>query len=109
MPGIQLPECWSAVGFHPGNLIDAAECAMQLSRMRSSSHARSSARPTSRRLETGWSPNNVRNVSAEQLAAIREDAVAFIVGLLHAGRHDHVAGRHDAPEAAFHRAMDMGR
>ncbi len=32
-------------------------------------------------LETGWSPNNVRNVSAEQLAAIRENPVAFIVGL----------------------------
>lgn len=32
-------------------------------------------------LETGWSPNNVRNVSAEQLAAIREGPVAFIVGL----------------------------
>jgi predicted acetyltransferase len=32
-------------------------------------------------LETGWSPNNVRNVSAEQLAAIRENAVAFVAGL----------------------------
>ena len=32
-------------------------------------------------LETGWSPNNVRNVSAEQLAAIRENPVAFIAGL----------------------------
>ena len=32
-------------------------------------------------LETGWSPNNVHNVSAEQLAAIRENAVAFIVSL----------------------------
>ena len=32
-------------------------------------------------LETGWSPNNVRNVSAEQLADIRENPVAFIVGL----------------------------
>lgn len=32
-------------------------------------------------LETGWSPNNVHNVSAEQLASIRENAVAFIVGL----------------------------
>ena len=32
-------------------------------------------------LETGWSPNNVRNVSAEQLAAIRESPVAFIAGL----------------------------
>ncbi len=32
-------------------------------------------------LETGWSPNNVRNVSGEQLAAIRENAAAFIAGL----------------------------
>ncbi len=32
-------------------------------------------------LETGWSPNNVRNVSAEQLAAIREAPVAFVAGL----------------------------
>lgn len=32
-------------------------------------------------LETGWSPNNVRNVAAEQLAAIRENAAAFIAGL----------------------------
>ena len=32
-------------------------------------------------LETGWSPNNVRDVSAEQLAAIRESPVAFIAGL----------------------------
>ena len=32
-------------------------------------------------LETGWSPNNVRNVSGEQLAAIRENPVAFIAGL----------------------------
>jgi predicted acetyltransferase len=32
-------------------------------------------------LETAWSPNNVRNVSEEQLAAIREAPVAFISGL----------------------------
>lgn len=32
-------------------------------------------------LETGWSPNNVRNVSGEQLAAIRENPAAFIAGL----------------------------
>jgi predicted acetyltransferase len=32
-------------------------------------------------LETGWSPNNVRNVAAEQLAAIRESPVAFVAGL----------------------------
>lgn len=32
-------------------------------------------------LETGWSPNNVRDVSGEQLAAIRENAAAFIAGL----------------------------
>lgn len=31
-------------------------------------------------LATGWSPNNVTNVSAEQLAAIREDPAAFIAG-----------------------------
>ncbi|MFN3746102.1 MAG: GNAT family N-acetyltransferase [Hyphomicrobiaceae bacterium] len=33
-------------------------------------------------LETGWSPNKVMNVSAEQLAAIRENPVAFVAGLL---------------------------
>jgi predicted acetyltransferase len=32
-------------------------------------------------LETGWSPNNVRNVSAEQLEQIRESPVAFVAGL----------------------------
>ena len=30
----------------------------------------------------GWSPNNVRDVSGEHLAAIRTDAVAFIASLL---------------------------
>ena len=29
-------------------------------------------------LETGWSPNNTHDVSGEQLAAIREDAGAFL-------------------------------
>lgn len=33
-------------------------------------------------LEQGWSPNNVRDVSGEQLAAIRADAAAFIGSLL---------------------------
>jgi predicted acetyltransferase len=33
-------------------------------------------------LEGGWSPDNVRDVSAEQLAAIRTDASAFIASLL---------------------------
>ena len=32
-------------------------------------------------LEAGWSPNNVRNVSAEQLGAINESPVAFVAGL----------------------------
>ena len=32
-------------------------------------------------LETGWSPNNVINVSAEQLVDIRENPVAFVAGL----------------------------
>jgi predicted acetyltransferase len=36
-------------------------------------------------LATGWSPNNVTNVSAEELAAIREDATAFIAGLKQQG------------------------
>jgi predicted acetyltransferase len=36
-------------------------------------------------LATGWSPNNVTNVSAEQLAAIREDPAAFIAGLTRQG------------------------
>jgi len=33
-------------------------------------------------LECGWSPNNVRDVSAENLVAIRADGVAFIASLL---------------------------
>jgi predicted acetyltransferase len=33
-------------------------------------------------LERGWSPNNVRDVSGEHLAAIRADGVAFIASLL---------------------------
>ena len=33
-------------------------------------------------LEQGWSPNNVRDVSGEQLAAIRADAAALIASLL---------------------------
>ncbi len=33
-------------------------------------------------LEQGWSPNNVRDVSGEQLGAIRADATAFIASLL---------------------------
>ncbi len=32
-------------------------------------------------LEQGWSPNNLRDVSGEQLAAIRADAAAFIADL----------------------------
>jgi predicted acetyltransferase len=32
-------------------------------------------------LEAGWSPNNVKNVAAEQLEAIRESPVAFVAGL----------------------------
>ena len=36
-------------------------------------------------LATGWSPNNVTNVSAEQLAAIREGPAAFIADLLRQG------------------------
>ena len=31
-------------------------------------------------LRTGWSPNNVRDVSAEQLAAIEADPAAFLAG-----------------------------
>jgi predicted acetyltransferase len=33
-------------------------------------------------LVQGWSPNNVRDVSGEQLAAVRADATAFIASLL---------------------------
>lgn len=33
-------------------------------------------------LARGWSPNNVRDVSAEQLDAIRTDRAAFVAGLL---------------------------
>jgi predicted acetyltransferase len=36
-------------------------------------------------LEKGWSPNNLRDVSAEQLAAIRADAAAFIADLTRRG------------------------
>lgn len=36
-------------------------------------------------LATGWSPNNVTNVSAEQLAAIEGDATGFIAGLVKQG------------------------
>jgi predicted acetyltransferase len=36
-------------------------------------------------LERGWSPNNVRDVSGEQLAAIRADAPGFIASLLEHG------------------------
>ena len=36
-------------------------------------------------LETGWSPNNVTNVSREQLAAIREDAREFLAELTRQG------------------------
>jgi len=32
-------------------------------------------------LEQGWSPNNLRDVSGEQLAAIRADAAAFVASL----------------------------
>jgi predicted acetyltransferase len=35
-----------------------------------------------RALERGWSPNNVRDVSGEQLALIRADAAGFIASLL---------------------------
>jgi predicted acetyltransferase len=36
-------------------------------------------------LATGWSPNNVTNVSAEQLAAIERDPAAFIADLTRQG------------------------
>ena len=36
-------------------------------------------------LATGWSPNNVTNVSAEQLTAIEVDAAGFIAGLVRQG------------------------
>lgn len=36
-------------------------------------------------LEAGWSPNTNRNVSGEQLAAIRADAGAFLHGLTQRG------------------------
>jgi hypothetical protein len=38
-------------------------------------------------LEAGWSPNTIRDVSGEQLAAIRQDAEEFLCGLVeHEGR-----------------------
>ena len=36
-------------------------------------------------LATGWSPNNITNVSAEQLAAIRKDPDAFLAELTRQG------------------------
>ncbi len=36
-------------------------------------------------LATGWSPNNVTNVSAEQLVAVRRDPSGFIADLLRQG------------------------
>jgi predicted acetyltransferase len=36
-------------------------------------------------LATGWSPNNITNVSAEQLAAIEGDAAGFVAGLVRQG------------------------
>ena len=36
-------------------------------------------------LATGWSPNNVTNVSAEQLAAIDRDAAGFVADLVRQG------------------------
>jgi predicted acetyltransferase len=36
-------------------------------------------------LRQGWSPNNVRDVSAEQLAAIAADAAEFLAGFTRAG------------------------
>lgn len=36
-------------------------------------------------LETGWSHNNIKNVSVEQLAAIREDPAAFLAELTRQG------------------------
>jgi predicted acetyltransferase len=36
-------------------------------------------------LERGWSPNNLRDVSGEQLEAIRANASAFIAGLMEQG------------------------
>ena len=36
-------------------------------------------------LATGWSPNNVRDVSAEQLAELRADRAAFLDGLTRQG------------------------
>jgi predicted acetyltransferase len=36
-------------------------------------------------LEAGWSPNNARDVSGEQLAAVREDAGAFLRDLTRRG------------------------
>ena len=36
-------------------------------------------------LEQGWSPDNTRDVSAEQLAALRADPAAFLAGLFDQG------------------------
>ncbi len=45
-------------------------------------------------LEKGWSPNNLRDVSVEQLAALRLDATAFL--------HDRFLRRHQLALPARH-------
>ena len=52
-------------------------------------------------LETGWSPNNVCNVSAEQLAAIRENPVAFVAGLTMQGGTITLPNGTDVPKLPF--------
>ena len=56
-----------------GRLSDAAIALVVPSRERLPQYAAA--------LERGWSPNNLRDVSAEQLAAIRADAAAFVAAL----------------------------
>jgi len=50
-----------------------------------------------RALQGGWSPNTVRNVAAEQLAAIEADPEAFVSGLNRRGGTIHL---HDGSEVA---------
>jgi predicted acetyltransferase len=53
-------------------------------------------------LERGWSPNNVRDVSKEQLDAIRADASAFIASLVAQGGTVRLPDGSDVPKLPMH-------
>jgi predicted acetyltransferase len=53
-------------------------------------------------LATGWSPNNVRDVSAEQLAALRADREAFLDSLVRQGGTIDLGDGRVVPKLPFH-------